>query len=194
MTAGSARHVFAIAVLVATTGWTGSVFAQSIPRCVVDDEVSEWRFPSCALIVRQGAQYIPSKYMRGALFNQYGLVGLGLDQGGRVYVNREGRIVIRYVALMDNGADPFHHGLVRLERSGKYGFADPKGRIVVPIRYDGAMNSDEYGPSICVGCKAEGDGEYHYFTGGQWFTLDSGGRLHRRAESPYSAMTPRKGG
>lgn len=182
MTAGSACRLFAIVVL--AYGWAGSLFAQSIPRCVVDDEVSEWRFPSCALITRQGAQYVPSNYLKDATFNEYGLLGLGLDLGGRVYVNREGRIVIRYVALMDNEADPFHHGLVRLERAGKYGFADPKGRIVVPIRYDGALNSDEEGPRVCAGCRVEQDGEYHYFAGGHWFDVDAGGRLHPRAKGP----------
>ena len=50
---------------------------------------------------------------------------------GRVYVDRSGRIVTRDVGFKDNAPDEFHHGLVRIERDGKWGYADPSGRIVV---------------------------------------------------------------
>ncbi len=130
------------------------------------------------LVERGGEQYVSSEYLGCAEFNRYGLAWLDLSPGVFAYADRTGRIVIRDVAMMDNMADQFHHGVVRLKRGEKYGFADPTGRIVVPIRYDGAMNSDEYGPRVCAGCRVERDGEYSVFTGGRWFDVDIGGRLH----------------
>jgi hypothetical protein len=82
---------------------------------------------------------------------------------------------------MDSGTDVFHRELVRLEHDRKYGFADRRGRIVIPVRYDGALNSDEEGPKVCVGCRMEKSGEYGLFTGGHWFSAD--GRGHLRAVS-----------
>lgn len=167
----------AVVMLMSASAWTGSLVGQSNQQCTVGDEDIPWSFPACALTEGHGEQYVSPKYLKGCEFNAYGLTWIHLVPGGYVYVNRKGRIVIRDVSMMDNGADWFHRGLVRLERGGKYGFADPKGHLIVPIRYDGASNTEEDGPRVCVGCKVERLGEHGVFKGGQWFDVDAGGRL-----------------
>lgn len=168
-------------MVVVASAWAGSLLAQPSAPCAVDDDDIPWQVPDCALIERQGEQYLAAKYLtsRRLEFNAYDLAWFHLHSGGYVYINRTGRIVISDVAIMDNGAEAFHHGLVRLERGGRYGFADRNGRIVVPIRYGGASNSDDEGPRVCVGCRLERKGEYGFFTKGQWFSVDAGGRLHK---------------
>jgi hypothetical protein len=165
-------------MMVSVSSWTGSLLAQSSSHCTVGDEDVPWSFPACALESRHGEQYVAPKYLKGSEFNADGLTWVRVVPGGFVYVNRKGRIIVRDVSMMDNGADWFHRGVVRLERGGKYGFADSKGRIVVPIQYDCASNSEENGPSVCVGCRIERVGEYGMCKGGQWFNVDPRGRLH----------------
>jgi hypothetical protein len=168
----------AAVILLSASAWTGSLFGQSKPQCTVGDEDVPWSFPACALTTQHGEQYVSPKYLKGSEFNAYGLTWVHLVPGGNVYVNRKGRIVVHDVSTMDNGADFFHRGLVRLERGGKYGFADSKGRIIVPIRYEGASNSEEDGPQVCVGCRTELIGEHGEFKRGQWFNVDARGLLH----------------
>jgi hypothetical protein len=156
---------------------TGSLLGQSKPQCTIGPEDVPWSFPACALTEAHGEQYVSPKYLKDLEFNGYGLTWIHLVPGGYVYVDRKGRVVIRDVSMMDNGADWFHRGLVRLERGGKYGFADSEGRVIVPIRYDGASNTDEDGPRVCVGCRVERQGEHGVFKGGQWFNVDPHGRL-----------------
>ena len=158
--------------------WAGTLLAQPAPRCVVDAEAFPFFVPACVLVERHGEEYVTSKYLNRLDFDGEHLAWLRLLAGGFVYVDRTGRIVIRDVAMMDNGADDFHRGLVRLQRGAKFGFADPTGRIVVPIQYDGAINTDEDGPKVCVGCGLRQEGEHAVFTEGKWFTVDARGGLH----------------
>lgn len=95
-----------------------------------------------------------------------------------MYVSRDGKVVVVGVASMDNAADSFHDGLVRVIRKGKYGFANRKGQLVVPAIYDGAMNFEKGQALVCKGCeiKAAGpDSEHHFFAGGEWFRIDTKG-------------------
>ena len=110
-------------------------------------------------------------------FNRYGLSSLTIEAFGRVYINRTGRIVIRNVGLIDNGPDVFHHGLVRVNRDEMWGYADPSGRIVVPVKYSCAINSEGIGPLVCVDCRTEQEGEYQACPYGHWLHTDSFGHL-----------------
>ena len=146
--------------------------------CAVTEEDFPFSFPACAMQQQHETQFVPLKFLRGADFNRYGLTWVRVVPGGYMYVNRKGRVIVRDISSMDNGADYFNHGMVRLERAGKYGYADFKGRIIVPIRYDGALNAANGRPLVCVGCKAKTTGEYSWFEGGHWFVVDPEGKLH----------------
>ena len=147
--------------------------------CKVDKENLPHQIPACAVEPRQDGEYVPVKYLKKSKFNQYGLTDLYLDPGGWMYVNRKGRVVILNVAPGENSAIEFNHGLVILERDEKFGYADANGRIVIPIRYDGAAYSDEDPlPMVCTGCRIEHEDEHRLIQGGQWFTVDQSGDLH----------------
>jgi hypothetical protein len=165
--------------------------AQSLrsPRespCVVED-IDEPSMPACVVQAQNDAFYIPKKYWMHPTFNRYGLSAFTIQSFGRVYINHSGRIVIRDVAMIDNGPDDFHHGFVRINRDEMWGYSDPSGRIVVPVKYSCALNYkdqyQDYGPLVCSGCRLEKQGEYGSCLGGQWFQVDSHGHL-KPASSP----------
>jgi len=156
------------------------------PPCVIEDmEIPV--IPACVIQTRNGVLYIPKKYWMYAAFNRYGLAAFTIRTFGRVYINRAGRVVIRDVAFIDNGPDDFHHGLVRINRGDLWGYADPSGRIVVPVEYSCALNykdsHQDYGPLVCTGCRVERKGEYESCLGGHWFHVDNHGQI-RPAPAP----------
>lgn len=157
-------------------------------KCVVED-IDTLTMPACVIESRKGVLYIPKKYWMHPAFNRYGLSAFTVESFGRVYINRAGRIVIRDVAFMDNAPDEFHHGLVRINRDGMWGYADPTGRIIVPVKYSCAINevdtSRNAGPLVCVGCRTEQQGEYHACLDGKWFQADKRGHL-APARSPQT--------
>lgn len=157
--------------------------------CVVED-MQYPMMPACVIQTRNGDLYIPKKYWMYPNFNRYGLAAFTIPTFGRVYVNRSGRIIIRNVALMDNFPDDFHHGLVRINHDNLWGYADPSGRIVVPVKYSCALNFkdkyDDIGPLVCEGCRIERQGEYQGCVDGKWFHVDVRGKLEPSAR-PLSA-------
>ena len=173
---GPALTKAVLALVSVTSIGTAHLPAQPASNCKVGKEDVPWSFPACALRSAGGNQYLPTNYLKGLKFNEYDLTWVHVVPGDFVYVNRSGKIVVHDVSVMDNGADWFHHGLVRLERQGKFGFADSKGHIVVPIIYEGAGNGPD-GPSVCVGCNVVRVGEYNEFRGGYWFQVDVHGRM-----------------
>jgi hypothetical protein len=44
-----------------------------------------------------------------------------------IYLRREGKVILRGVPVMDNTADSFQDGLVRIVKNGKYGIANRGG-------------------------------------------------------------------
>jgi hypothetical protein len=116
-------------------------------------------------------------------FDSYGLAAVLSPKEGWMYVDRIGKVVISGVPVMDNGADVFHDGLVRIVKTGKYGFANRRGRAVIPPIYDGALNFEKGRATVCKGCKSKCAGagcEYHSFAGGEWFQIDTKGTILSR--------------
>jgi WG containing repeat len=97
-----------------------------------------------------------------------------------MYVSRSGKVVIKGVPVMDNGADSFHDGLVRIVRNGKYGFANRAGQVVIPTIYDGAMNFENGRAEVCKRCQISAEEEYHVFSGGDWFRINVKGAILAR--------------
>ena len=85
--------------------------------------------------------------------------------------------MVRNVATMDNFANAFHYGLVRVSNGGKWGLADMHGRLVVSLRYDGMLDYQPgEGWKACLGCRSVSDGEHSGFDGGHWISLDRYGK------------------
>jgi hypothetical protein len=142
--------------------------------------------PNCIVQNAAGDIFISARYLKDLDFDSAGLAAVRSPTAGWMYVNRNGKVIIQGVPVMDNGPDTFHDGLVRFVRKNKYGFANRSGQIVIPPIYDGAMNFEKGNAEVCKGCQtkcAEPACEHHLFSGGSWFLLNAKGtvlkRIHR---------------
>jgi hypothetical protein len=163
-------------------------------ECVVDKEIL--RLPQCALETKDGHVYVFREFL--PLFFSSGkdrLASAVLPEGGWAYLDRRGLIVVQDVANFDNGPSPFHHGLVRMNSKGKWGLADSNGLLVVPLRYDGMLEYEEFKKSwrACTGCREVFDGEHNWFEGGDWYRLDRHGKVAGKAENPWTPKRPGNG-
>jgi hypothetical protein len=135
---------------------------------------------NCVKLNKKGQSFIAPQYLRQLSFAENGLAIVYSKEEGWMYVNRKGRVIISGVATMDNGADIFHDGLVRFSKNNKWGFADEKGEVIVPVIYDGALNFEKGLAKVCNGCWPEcagSDCEHHVFAGGEWFYINTKGEI-----------------
>jgi hypothetical protein len=133
---------------------------------------------NCVKLSKKGQLFIAPQYVRQLSFGENGLAVVYSKEEGWLYVNRKGRVVISGVAALDNGADVFHDGLVRFSKNNRWGFADVKGKVVVPAIYDGALNFENGLAKVCNGCRSEcagADCEHHGFSGGEWCYINTKG-------------------
>jgi hypothetical protein len=149
--------------------------AQVVQPCLFDYERGE--VSDCIRVGANGSRFIAASYLKELHYGANGLAGVH-DAGGWIYVNRRGKVVITGVPTFDNGPDQFHECLVRFERDQKYGFADRKGKVVIPPQYDGAMPFDGGHAKVCLGCVdkcGDPECEHHIFSGGEWLLVDKNG-------------------
>jgi hypothetical protein len=159
--------------------------------CAVDRELIV--LPPCAVRSEGGQLRVIPSHVAALSFNKYDLAPACLTGIGSetcwTYINHRGWVVVRDVAVMDNGASEFHHGLVRVTRDGKWGLADARGKLVVPLRYDGIL---EYEPGdgwpACEGCRTAQDKgrEHSWFEGGKWLRLNARGKVIGPMQAPGS--------
>jgi hypothetical protein len=181
---------------------TGSAHARVIRNndCTVDSELLQ--LPTCALETHNGRLYVSKAYLP-LFFSSAGttlkmgtrgnLASTLLPEGDWAYLNRTGLIVVRNVAMMDNGANEFHHGLVRVTKDSKWGLADSQGRTIVALTYDGMLDYEaDTGWLACTGCKYVKQGEYGYFQGGNWVRLDRSGKVRSPVEPPLATRNPKQ--
>ena len=142
--------------------------------------------PDCVMAGKGGGLFVSPKILPELHFDASGLAAIFSGKHTWMYVNRRGKVLIADVPTFDNGPDPFHDGLVRVVTKGKYGFANRKGRIVIPAAYDGAMQFENGRAAVCKGCvdKCAGpDCEHRMFVGGKWSTIDVHGSVLSSARS-----------
>ena len=155
----------------------------SARACTFDFERPD--LPDCVLMKESGRLLVSSKYVRDLPFDSRGLAAVWVEGLGWSYANRVGELVITGVVGMDNGADTFHSGLVRVVRNRKYGFANRRGTIVIPAEYDGALNFEKGTAVVCRNCRTETDGEHSWFSGGQWFRINTRGQVIENLKSDH---------
>jgi WG containing repeat len=149
--------------------------------CLFDFERGE--VPNCVCERATGEPFIAPLLLKELPFDGEGLAAVLSPKKGWMYVSRTGRVVISGVPWMDNGADAFHDGLVRVVKNEKYGFANRKGQLVIPPIYDGALTFQNGHATVCKGCAdtcAERECEHHFFKGGEWFQIDTKGNVLAR--------------
>jgi WG repeat protein len=152
--------------------------AASDTSCVYDFERGE--VPDCLLKARNGVLAVTQQVLKQLRFDSHGLAAVMSRTNGWMYVSRTGKVVISGVPTIDNWADTFHDGLVRVARNEKYGFSNRQGRLVILPVYDGAMNFENGKAKVCKGCTikcVEPDCEYSVFSGGEWFQIDTKGAV-----------------
>lgn len=156
--------------------------------CTFDPERPD--VPNCIQTGDSARLFLSANYLRELTFDRFGLAPVYTREDGWMYVNHRGRVIVSGVAAMDNWADGFHDGLVRVLKNGKYGFANPKGMIVIPPAYDGALNFENGTAKVCRSCHCDNrDAEHCALTGGEWFRIDTRGRVVARLEPQSSART-----
>jgi hypothetical protein len=154
--------------------------------CLFDPARGE--IPNCLRKDKGGELFIVPQYLKELKFEALGLAIVHSPSAGWMYVNRVGKVVISGVPTMDNWADEFHDGLVRIVRSGKYGFANSKGQVVISPIYDGAMNFEKGRAEVCKSCEdkcVDAGCEYRSFTGGEWFQINAKGIVLTRLHPPH---------
>jgi hypothetical protein len=180
-----------LAILLAASIYQYRVAAQDAhnENCAPDPELIA--VPPCAIQHIGGQTRIIQSHLTTRSFNKYGLAPAWIE-GGWTYVNRRGLVVVENVAIMDNWANEFHHGLVRVTHNDKWGLADTHGKQVVPLQYDGALDYEPgIGWLVCKGCvDTPINGEYSWYKGGQWFRLNAQGKLIGPTKSPPIANPP----
>lgn len=148
------------------------------PACIVGSEPFVLAVPACAVQEHAGRLQVHHDHLVDFDFNQHGLAAVYLTGTGWAYIDRRGQVIVRDVAIMDNLANEFHHGLVRVTRGGKWGLANARGKLVVPLQYDGMLDyQPQTGWLACEGCRVVRDGEYHLFEGGKWLLLNAQGKV-----------------
>ena len=144
--------------------------------CMFDPERPD--VPNCIQTDHSGGLFVSSNYLRQLSFDRFGLAVVYSRQEGWMYVNRKGRVVVSGVAAVDNWADGFHDGLVRIIKNGKYGFANQRGTVVISPVYDGALNFENRIAEVCRGCGCDDHhAEHCTLVGGEWFRIDTHGRV-----------------
>ncbi len=157
--------------------------------CLLNSERGE--VADCLITAPDGTRMVAHRYLRDLKFYRGGLALIRASEGW-LYVNRKGRVVLDGIALFDGAPDLFREGLVRIQKDGKLGYADHKGRVVITPSYDGALSFDRHRAEVCRQCtlvcadvQTKKACEYHTFSGGQWFSIDRRGR-----ETPIPARVP----
>jgi hypothetical protein len=136
--------------------------------------------PDCMRESANGELFVSQRVLKQLRFDSHGLAAVRSAANGWMYVSRTGKVVISGVPTMDNWADTFHDGLVRIVRNGKYGFSNRTGELVIAAVYDGAMNFEGRKAKVCKGCTnkcIDRDCEYHGFSGGEWLEIDTKGNV-----------------
>jgi len=113
--------------------------------------------PDCIQKGKAGKLFVAPQYVKELDFDSGGLAPIRSEAPpyGWMYVNRRGVVVIIGVPTWDNWADEFHDGLVRIVKSGKVGFANRKGDVVIPPIYDWAWPFENGVATVCNGCHLE---------------------------------------
>ena len=164
--------------------------------CTIDFE--DLPLPHCALEIRGGQLYVLRKFADDVFSRRnsgiiahpvsvegHRLAWTYLPDEGWAYFDPSGLVVVRNVATYDNGASEFHHRLVLVTKGEKWGLSNARGKLVVPMQYDGMLD-DWKGPGwlACSGCQKVHQGEHWWFSGGTWVRLDERGRLVGEADDP----------
>lgn len=99
------------------------------------------------------------------------------EGSGLVAIDKEEKVLFN-VWVVDNGPDYPSEGLFRIVKDGKIGFANLKGEIVIPPRFEAVYPFQDGVAAYCVGCTTGNDkftSEYTVWSGGLWGFINKEG-------------------
>jgi hypothetical protein len=142
----------------------------------------------CAWKDAQGRVHLTRDHLSRLTYDRYGLAGVYVE--GWRYLTRDGRSAA--VLAFDNGPDPFAEGLARSPVGEKIGYIDRTLRTVIPAEFDGAFPFEHGVAVVCVGCRAQSEGEHAFYAGGSWGCIDHRGHFVTawRAAPGYTPCPP----
>jgi len=188
------RQIAGIALLLTpmsgAAGWRHGKKADACPVAVEYAEI-----PECAVYEYKGKDYVRGDWAKDAARGHEVQVGLHMltptrvKGMGWVYLDRMGKVTVTDVAPLDNGASPFHYGLVRVARGGRWTLVNGKGKTVTRAAYDGILDYNRDRWLACTGCTAKRVGEVQVFDGGRWVALNKSGRVIRGLEGSYADVS-----
>jgi hypothetical protein len=84
-------------------------------------------------------------------YNKYGIASIATEKGWFA-IDRKKNILLQ-IFIYDNGPDYISEGLFRFVENGKMGFANPKGKVVIPAAYDFVWPFENGKAQVCNGCE-----------------------------------------
>lgn len=75
----------------------------------------------------------------------------------------------------DNGPDEISDGLFRIVIDGKIGYADERGKIVIPPQFECTTPFEDGKARVAYECTLEADGEHQVMNSNHWFEIDKTG-------------------
>lgn len=130
-------------------------------------------FSDCGSI-ENGVLRLEESHNKNLDFNENNLAVVFMSN--RVFYVHETGAVLETLAV-DNAADSFSEGLVRIIVESKFGFADRSLTVVIPARYDFAFPFEKNLAIVCNECFLQADGEHYKVTGGSWGVINSKGEI-----------------
>lgn len=122
-----------------------------------------------------GVAVIPARFQAVFTDTFRNAIAFAADSArGIVAIDRAGRVVLAPF-VVDNGPDPVREGMFRFVESGRIGFADRDGRILIPARFRFAGAFHEGRAAYCEECAPETRGEMTLWSGGRWGFIDRSG-------------------
>ncbi len=122
-----------------------------------------------------GTVIIAPAFVVAGDFLDTGIAAVATNEGWS-YIDRSGGVVIRPV-VFDNGPDDFSEDLARFEASGKIGFFDRTGTVIIEAGFEWARPFNGGFAAVCLGCRPESDSEHQLMIAGLWGFVDPAGEV-----------------
>ena len=127
---------------------------------------------------KRGGQIVVAPRFRFAYeLNAHGVTA-AVDASGPVFIDSAGGVLARAFTY-DNGPDYFSERLARIvDKSGKVGFIDDRGRIAIRPQFDHAAAMCHGRAAVCVGCvrRLDASGDFSTWVGGSRGVIDASGK------------------
>ncbi|OWY22002.1 WG repeat-containing protein [Sphingobacteriales bacterium UPWRP_1] len=94
---------------------------------------------------------------------------------GFLGINKKGQTLFEVLAY-DNGPDYPQNGLFRITRNGKIGYANLRGKEVIPPQFDCAYPFENGRAKVSLQCTQKPDGEHTVWQSNSWYYIDLNGK------------------